>query len=194
MTRDTRHDTRSHHLQQLLTSFEPADAREHAHRARTLQLLATTAEPFSRTQYAPGHITASAFVLDPTGTSVLLILHSKLQRWLQPGGHVDPEDRDVLHAARREVLEEVGVSQLTQIGDLLDLDVHDIPARKDQGAHAHFDLRFLFKAGDLAFQAGSDANDARWVPIAHLLAGHDAEFPSDESVLRAVRKLSGVRT
>jgi 8-oxo-dGTP pyrophosphatase MutT (NUDIX family) len=121
---------------------------------------------------------------------VLLILHSKLKCWLQPGGHVEAEDADVLQSVHREVLEEVGVAELTQIGGLLDLDVHDIPARKDQEAHAHFDLRFLFKAADRTFHAGSDATAARWVPIAELL---DAEIPGDESVLRVARKLAGVR-
>jgi 8-oxo-dGTP pyrophosphatase MutT (NUDIX family) len=189
--------TRHHHLRRLLETFTPADTQEREHRARILQLLDSSSEAFSRTHYSPGHITASAFVLDPSHTSLLLILHGKLLKWLQPGGHVDPEDRDVLESARREVFEEVAVAALGQIGDgLLDLDVHAIPARGDQPAHEHFDVRFLFEAKDTRFTAGSDARDARWVPIEQLL-GHGtrtpSEYPSDDSVLRAVRKLRGLR-
>lgn len=184
--------TRDEHLRRLLLAFEPADPHEGQHRARMLELLTSTAAPFSRTQYAPGHITASAFVLSPARSAVLLILHSKLGKWLQPGGHVEPEDRDVGESVRREVMEETGVSELQPLGrGLLDVDVHDIPARADQPAHAHFDVRFLFATGSQHFQAGSDANDARWVPIDTLLSpSPNTPYPSDESVLRAVRRIA----
>lgn len=186
---------RRDHLRRLLEAHVPADAREEAHKSRILRLLETSEQPFSRTQYAPGHVTASAFVLDPGRSELLLILHGKLHLWLQPGGHVDPEDPDVLGAARREVLEETGVALLEPVGSgLLDLDVHDIPARADQPAHAHFDVRFLFTTPSRDFRAGSDARDARWVPIAALRAGGSGVYPSDESVLRAVRKLGEVQT
>ena len=87
-----------------------ANASEQRHRARILQLIEQTERPFSREQYTPGHVTASAFVTNPEHTELLLILHSKLQLWLQPGGHVEAEDGDIVASARREVLEEVGVS------------------------------------------------------------------------------------
>lgn len=188
---------RRDHLRRLLEAHVAADAREEAHKSSILRLLETTEQPFSRSQYAPGHITASAFVLDPGRTQLLLILHGKLGLWLQPGGHVDPEDADVLAAARREVHEEAGIAELlAHAPGLLDLDVHAIPARADQPAHAHFDVRFLFSAPSRALRAGSDAQAARWLPIAELLAGAadpaSSPYPSDESVLRAVRKLSQV--
>jgi 8-oxo-dGTP pyrophosphatase MutT (NUDIX family) len=186
---------RSEHLRRLLEQFVPANEREQRHQTRILQLIARTPAPFSRTQYDPGHVTASAFVTTEDRSALLLILHSKLQRWLQPGGHVDPEDDDVLGSARREVLEETGMSGLTLAsGGLIDVDVHEIPARKDQPAHEHFDVRFWFttqRTQDAS--AGSDARDARWVPIASLLEpAVDSDYPSDDSVLRAVRKLHGV--
>jgi 8-oxo-dGTP pyrophosphatase MutT (NUDIX family) len=185
---------RRDHLRRLLEAHVPADALEDAHKSRCLRLLETSEQPFSRTQYAPGHVTASAFVLDPGRSQVLLILHGKLHLWLQPGGHVEPEDADVLAAARREVLEETGIATLERGGSgLLDLDVHDIPARADQPAHAHFDVRFVFTTPEAEFRAGSDARDARWVPIAELRKGESTVYPSDESVLRAVRKLTEVQ-
>jgi 8-oxo-dGTP pyrophosphatase MutT (NUDIX family) len=122
---------------------------------------------------------------------VLLILHSKLHRWLQPGGHVEPDDLDVIASARREVREETGLADiLLTLPGLFDVDVHDIPARGAQPAHAHFDLRFVFSTSAVELNAGSDANAARWAPISQLLAARDDhEYPTDESVLRAVRKL-----
>lgn len=185
---------RQAHLRRLLEDFVPANEREQRHQARILQLIERTQAPFSRAQYAPGHVTASAFVANADRSALLLILHSKLQLWLQPGGHVDPEDNDVLESARREVLEEVGLSDLELASPgLFDVDVHEIPARKDQPAHEHFDVRFLFTTREREAKASSDAQAARWVPVAELLnAAAGSPYPSDESVMRAVRKLHGV--
>jgi 8-oxo-dGTP pyrophosphatase MutT (NUDIX family) len=175
---------RADHLRLLLTDHAPSTPLEADHKARMLALL-DAAGAFSRDHWSPGHFTASSFVLSPDRTAVLLILHSKLNRWLQPGGHVDPDDVDIVAAARREVAEEVGLSDLTPIGPaLLDLDIHTIPARKSDPEHAHFDVRFLFGVGDLEFQAGSDALAGKWVPLSEI---HTVE--SDESVMRAVRRI-----
>jgi 8-oxo-dGTP pyrophosphatase MutT (NUDIX family) len=185
---------RQAHLRRLLEEFVPANDREQQHRARILQLIERTAEPFSRAQYDPGHVTASAFVLNHDKSALLLILHGKLQLWLQPGGHVEPDDLDVMESARREVMEEVGLSALELAAPgLFDVDVHPIPARPDQPAHVHFDVRFLFTTREREAKAGSDARDARWVPIAELLdRAENSPYLSDESVMRAVRKLQGV--
>jgi 8-oxo-dGTP pyrophosphatase MutT (NUDIX family) len=178
-------------LRSLLERLEPADALEREHRERILALVDQAADPFDRAQFAPGHVTASAFVLDPAHERLLLILHAKLGRWLQPGGHVESGDSSVAAAAQREVLEETGldVSAGNAFGArLLDVDVHQIPARRDMPAHEHFDVRFAFEAGHTDARAGSDAMQARWVSIAELSSG-GADLPTDESVMRAVRKL-----
>lgn len=177
-------------LRELLERLQPQDRLEQAHKARMLDLVCDAVDPFDRAHYAPGHITASAFVVDRARAEVLLILHGKLGRWLQPGGHVDPSDSSVWVAAQREVREETGLTVAANGCELLDVDVHAIPARKEQPAHEHFDVRFAFERGQGEARAGSDARNVRWVPIDQLL-GPDArpELPSDESVLRALRKL-----
>jgi 8-oxo-dGTP pyrophosphatase MutT (NUDIX family) len=183
---------RQAHLRRLLEDFVPANAREQQHRMRILQLIEQTEQPFSREQYAPGHVTASAFVTNPEHTELLLILHGKLQLWLQPGGHVEVDDSDVIASARREVLEEVGVSELELAPGIFDVDVHVIPPRGELPAHEHFDVRFLFTTRTREHRAGSDANAARWVPVAQLIEAREgSEYPSDESVMRALRKLAG---
>lgn len=182
---------RQDHLRRQLAAFVPATATEDAHKQRILTLLETTEQPLSRAQYTPGHVTTSAFVTTRDRSAVLLILHKKLQRWLQPGGHLEPDDSDVLAGARREVREETGLEALElAVPGLFDVDVHAIPAFGDQPAHQHFDVRFLFSTDAHQPHAGSDAGAARWIPITQLLAAAtDAAYPSDESVLRALRKL-----
>src|SRR4051794_26954283 len=104
--------SRKQDLRTRLERHSPFDPQEAAHLRRMLALCDAPGDAFGRGQFEPGHFTASAFVLSPDSSSLLLILHGKLQRWLQPGGHVDAEDVDILAAARREVEEEVGLSGL----------------------------------------------------------------------------------
>ena len=178
---------RRQHLRSLLDAHAPADAAEAAHRDAMRALCDAPEDPFARDHWAPGHFTASAFVLAPDADEVLLVFHGKLHRWLQPGGHVDPDDADILAAARREVAEETGLTDVQVVGEgLFDVDVHVIPARKADPEHRHFDARVLLRARTRAFVAGSDARDARWVPFAAVNA-HE----SDDSVMRAIAKLRG---
>jgi 8-oxo-dGTP pyrophosphatase MutT (NUDIX family) len=172
---------------ELLARYAPSDAREAAFVARMRVLLDAPA-PFSRASFDPGHFTASAFVLSPERDAVLLIFHKKLGLWLQPGGHIEEADATIAGAALREVSEEVGVNDAAEpVEGLFDVDVHPIPARRDEPAHEHFDLRTLLVAGTREFAASDEVAGARWVPLHEV-----ASVTRDESVQRAVRKLGRV--
>ena len=180
-------------LLQLLAQHPPLDERESDHLERMRRLadlgLAGRLDPFSRRCFVPGHFTASSFVLSPDDTSILLILHAKLGLWLQPGGHVDPTDPSVLIAARREVAEETGLCDLELLSPtglpqaLLDVDIHLIPARPEEPAHEHFDLRFLFRSAGTALEGNDEVRGVRWVPLDQVGA-----VRSDASVMRAITR------
>ena len=112
-----------------------------------------------------GHITGSALVVDPSRAATLLIHHVKLDRWLQPGGHVDGNG-DLAEAALREALEEVGIDGLEVCEPAIDLDIHAIPERGSEPAHLHLDVRFLVVAPNGASPTiNHESFDARWVTI-----------------------------
>src|SRR5689334_3788773 len=123
----------------------PSDGESTKSRDLVLMLLAHSPDPFSRHQFTPGHVTASGLVLSPDGTRILLVHHRRLDRWLLPGGHVEPEDPEIADAARREVVEETGAT-LSDRSVFLGADVHGIPGRKHEPYHLHHDLLFGFRA------------------------------------------------
>lgn len=133
--------------------------------------------------FDPGHVTASAFVVDRSRGRLLLIHHAKLGQWLQPGGHLDPGE-DVLTAAIREVHEETGVAGIPIGEGIFDVDVHAIPASGDRPAHNHYDVRFLMEAANEDLVPSDEVLGARWVPVADV-----ATVATDRSVLRAAMKL-----
>lgn len=136
--------------------------------------------PFSRST-AAAHITGSAFILDRRACALLLIHHRALDRWLQPGGHVD-EGEDASTAALREAAEETGLAGLRLMswrGGLLpiDIDSHAIPAnpRKGEAAHVHHDIRNLIEADTTALSPDqAETLGARWAPLDEL----DVIFPA----------------
>ena len=96
-----------------------------------------------------GHFTVSGVVWDEKSKKVLLIFHKKLQKFLQPGGHIEVEDKTLWDAAKREVEEETGlvVVENKKFGkNPILLDVHKISEnlKKKELEHFHFDFMFIF--------------------------------------------------
>src|SRR5260370_15696892 len=127
----------------LLHRFDPgADGEAAKSKELVVAMLAGSAAHFSRRQFNPGHITCSGLVLSPNQDGgILLVLHRRLQRWLLPGGHVEPEDAAIGDAGRREVVEETGAILRANASPLLvGVDVHALPPRCNEPFHLHHDL------------------------------------------------------
>ena len=132
---------------------------------------------------AVGHFTGSAWLVSADGARVLLTHHRKLNRWLQLGGHADG-DGDLAAVALREAEEESGLARLTLEGGIFDLDRHLIPARGDEPAHWHYDVRFVVRATDENFSVSDESHSLAWKSIAEI--ANDAS--ADESMRRMAWK------
>ena len=170
-----------------LRAYVPADTREAAMRDRLVAFVAEHADAFERGLQI-GHVTASAWIVDPARTRALLTHHRKLGTWLQLGGHTDG-DPDVRGAALREAQEESGLRSLRFVSDAIyDVDVHAIPARPGEPAHEHFDVRFAFEADPAEpLVVSAESKELAWIPLDGLGA-----YGADESVLRLARKTGGL--
>ncbi len=135
----------------------------------------STPDCFERSHLA-GHITGSAWLLDPTGQRALLTLHHKLQ----PGGHADG-DADTLRVALREAQEESGITGIEPLdGAIFDVDVHPIPARGEVPAHLHYDIRYLLRAPHARFCISDESDELAWLAPAEIAA----QAAPDSSVQR----------
>ena len=153
-------------LLESLRAHRAEGPEEEAHRRRILAFAAAHADPFDR-HLPEGHLTGSAFVVSPDAAKVLLLHHHKLGRWLQPGGHADPGERDGETVALREAMEETGIPDLRLHPSAprpLDVDVHAIPARGGDPAHLHLDLRYLVLAdpAHAPAPANGESRAVRW--------------------------------
>lgn len=136
---------------------------------------------------AVGHVTASAWVVDRAAEAAALIFHPKLDRWLQPGGHLEPGER-TSEASLREAREETGLSQLRLIdASIFDLDVHLIPERAGEPAHWHWDVRHLVQGSARERPAPTEeVRTVAWTAWDEVRTKTRAE-----SVLRLVRRVQG---
>ncbi len=139
-----------------------------AERERVLALLEEHGESLADRTTAPGHLTGSALVVDAEHERVLVLLHAKLRRWLQPGGHADG-DHELAGVALKEATEETGIEGLRVLVPAVDLDVHAVDHGDPLGEHLHLDLRFVVLAPPGAVERGNhESLGLRWVTFDEL--------------------------
>ena len=156
----------------LLRDWRTADPAQDSLRHAVLAFVHARPDACRR-ECAAGHVTASALVLDHTGSEVLLTLHPRLGRWVQLGGHCDDDDADVVAAALREATEESGVAGLRIDPELAAVHVHPVTCSLGVPTR-HLDLQFVAHAPAGAQIAISDeSDDLRWWPADALPDGTD---------------------
>lgn len=175
----------------LLRQYQPHNDAEAADLRRILDLARTASDPWLRS--LPLHLTASALVVHPESSRLLLRWHQRQQAWLQVGGHGDPGESDPLAIALREAREETGLADLQPWpdGQLRHLAIVPVPANDREPAHHHADLRFILatRTPDAARAENPDA-PLRWLsPDEARQATTEANFR--ETISRAQRLLAG---
>ena len=154
---------------------------------KDLLTIAQLNEKITKRENVHGHVTASGLVL--CDGKLLLIFHKKLQKYLQPGGHLE-NDQNLVEAARREVLEETGIHTIPYRSEEKDLvtplhiDIHTIPHNEKKGEqeHLHYDCMFLLFAKDSgATIQKSEIDGYKWVEL---------NFPfQDKGLIDAIQKI-----
>ena len=172
-------------LSEALVSYQQSHPERADIAQQILDFVCSTPDCFCRSHTA-GHITGSAWLLNPEGNKALLTLHRKLGRWLQPGGHADGCS-DTLATALREAVEESGISGITPMQETIyDVDIHTIPARPHAGEseHVHYDIRYLLRAPHEQYILSDESDELAW------WAPEDIELHPDlDAAVRRLAKL-----
>jgi 8-oxo-dGTP pyrophosphatase MutT (NUDIX family) len=156
-----------------LRTWAAPDPGQDALRHALLAFLAARPDDACSRSCAPGHLTASALVLDAAGERTLLTLHPRVGRWIQLGGHCEPGDDTLLAAALREATEESGIDELEIDPQPLHLDVHPVTCSLGVPTR-HLDVRYLVRAPAGAVPRISvESDDLRWWPLDRLPADQD---------------------
>ncbi len=174
-------------LQTIITDIHAHGTFDHAEasaKAQTLAFMRAHPDCLNRT-CLKGHLTASAWILTPDFQEVIMLHHKKLDRWFQPGGHVDGNP-DLLESAMREAAEETGL-EMSDFHPLsrgiFDIDAHTIPTRDLEPKHTHFDIRYALTINKQRLPGNAESHDVRFVGLDEVQL-----FNNTASVVRLLNK------
>lgn len=138
-------------LQETICKYAPDCEQEREDRRIMLDCMASFSNLLSR-QNELAHFTASAWVVNPDRTRVLMIYHNIYNSWAWTGGHADGEE-DLLSVALREVREETGLARVESVVRVpFSLEILPVSAHFKRGKyvspHLHLNLTYLLEASD----------------------------------------------
>lgn len=165
-----------------LAAWMPPDELQAGLRTAFLDHARAHGDAWSR-DHPGAHLTASSLVIAPDGGHVLLVLHRRLGRWLQTGGHIEPTDADLPAAALREAREESGLASLRLVPGIAQLDRHAVPCGPVRPAY-HLDVQYAILGDPAQTPTVSDESEqVRWFAVDALPEVDD----SVRSLVSAVR-------
>ncbi|MEJ7635760.1 NUDIX domain-containing protein [Aeromicrobium sp.] len=159
--------------QAVLADWSPPGPEQERLRALYLSHIAARDDAWSKGCH-PDHLTASAIIFSADHRRVLLTLHRVIKRWLQTGGHCEPDDSTLADAALREGREESGIPDLTIDPVPVLLSRHEVPSCGPIRPSHHLDVQYVAVAppgGQLVISDESD--DLAWFDVSALPDGTD---------------------
>ena len=164
--------------EKLITVVEhyiPVNEQEATDKTTLLRWLRSDADISIRDNLV-GHLTASAWVVNPDRTKVLMAYHNLYNSWAWLGGHADG-DTDLLSAAMREVQEETGLQNIRPVSEeIYSLEILTVNAHFKKGRyvvpHLHLNLTYLLEADEAQdVHSKPDENSAvRWFSLEDAVA------------------------
>lgn len=168
MTRGTPHQR----AVEILSSWQAPNAEQEQLRLRYLSHLDAHPDALLKGCF-PAHLTAGVLVISRDGRQVLLNLHGKAKRWFAFGGHIEPEDADLIASARREGTEESGISDLVVEADPVHLSQHVVDFCSSRGPVTHLDVRFVARVDPaISYTSSDESVRLAWFPV--------DDLPTDE--------------
>lgn len=134
---------------EAIRNYHPYNAQEATDRIIMLELMQRYDDIYER-ENRTVHMTASAWVVDPSRTKVLMAYHRIYDSWAWLGGHADG-CRDLMSVAVREVREESGLKHVRVVDpEIYSLEILTVDGHEKNGqyvpSHLHLNLTWLMEA------------------------------------------------
>ena len=166
MTEQTKRSSAA--LAAALQAYRPRNEQEARDAAEIIRRLESGEDLWTRKNTA-AHLTASAWVVSPDRTRVLMCFHKLYDSWSWLGGHVEEGEYDLSAAALREVREESGLTRLRLASrDVYSVEILAVAGHEKRGqyvsSHLHLNLTYLVEADpDEPLTVKADENSGlRW--------------------------------
>ena len=149
-------------LIQSIRQFQPFNEQETIDKATMLTLLAEDHDLSTRDN-SLYHLTASAWVVNPQRTKVLMAYHNLYNSWAWLGGHADG-NYDLAAVAVKEAQEESGLQRVQLVSpQILSLEVLTVNGHEKKGkyvpCHLHLNVTYLLEAdADAPIRIKEDEN------------------------------------
>ena len=129
--------------------YAPVNEQEHTDK-QTLLCWLEKDEDISIRDNLIGHLTASAWVVNPERTHMLMAYHKLYDSWAWLGGHADG-DWNLSRVAEKEAREESGIQDLHLVAEEpISLEILTVSGHEKKGkyvpCHLHLNLTYLFEA------------------------------------------------
>ncbi len=136
-------------IYEQIKAYRPCNEQEEQDRKELLKWLESGLDIWSRDCRA-AHLTASAWIVSPDRTKVLMAYHKLYRSWSWLGGHADG-DHDLLHVAEKEVSEESGLAEFRPVSkDIYSLEILTVDGHVKKGvyvpSHLHLNVTYLIEA------------------------------------------------
>ena len=141
--------TMEYTLTEQIRSYQPMNEQEERDKELILHCLETEKNIFTR-QNRLAHMTASAWIVNPERTKVLMAYHNIYHSWSWLGGHADGET-DLLKVALKEAREESGIYHVKPVSEqIYSLEVLTVDGHVKRGeyvsSHLHLNVTYLLQA------------------------------------------------
>ncbi|MBR4081846.1 MAG: NUDIX hydrolase [Clostridia bacterium] len=134
-----------------IRNYVPGCEQEARDQAQMLAFMAAHPDCLERSCLA-GHMTASAWVVNPERTKVLMAYHDLYDAWAWLGGHADGDD-NLRAVALREAQEESGIRHAHLASEeIFSIETLTVDGHVKHGvwvpSHLHFNVTFLVEADE----------------------------------------------
>lgn len=184
-------------LKQQLLAFHPYNEQEERDRAMILRMLDTQPDIFLRKNEAM-HMTASAWIVNPDKTKVLMAYHNIYDSWSWLGGHADGEE-NLLQVALKEAKEESGLQNIAPVSeDIFSVEVLTVDGHEKRGeyvsSHLHLNVTYLLCANEEeALAVKPDENKAvGWFGLEEAVAASTEPWFKERIYKKLNAKLSNI--